>query len=151
MLLKAVQLLLQGQWTRWMNYVQQDFSWITMPGNLTSFCLASSYDSFPSPTNLKRLRITTETMCTICSIDEYTTTYILSVCKVSPQQRRYTIRHNTAWLKVTEALKTFILIIKKKYLFLLSHLWSLWRKEQKYLAKGLHQLGFFIMHKTGFF
>ena len=42
---KAVQLQVQGQWTRWMNYVQKDFSWtslMAMPANLTSFCLAST-------------------------------------------------------------------------------------------------------------
>ena len=53
---KAVQLHAQGQWTRWMNYVQQDFSWaslMAMPANLTSFCLASTYDTLPSPANLK--------------------------------------------------------------------------------------------------
>ena len=54
---KAVQLQVQGQWTRWLNYIQQDFSWATllaMPANLTSFCLASTFDTLPSPTNLKR-------------------------------------------------------------------------------------------------
>ena len=66
---KAVQLQVQGQWTRWINYVQQDFSWaslMAMPANLTSFFLASTYDTLPSPTNLKRWRITTEAMCTLC-------------------------------------------------------------------------------------
>ena len=69
---KAVQLLVQGQWTRWMNHVQQDFSkasLMAMPANLTFFCLASKYNTPPSPTNLKRWRITTETMCTLYSKD----------------------------------------------------------------------------------
>ena len=64
---KAALLQVQVQWTRWMNCVQQDFSWaslMAMPANLTSFCLASTYDTLPSPANLKRWRITTETMCT---------------------------------------------------------------------------------------
>ena len=26
---KAVQLQVQGQWTRWLNYIEQDFSWAT--------------------------------------------------------------------------------------------------------------------------
>ena len=75
----AVQLQVQGQWTRWINYVQQDFSLVSlmaMPANLTSFCLASTYDTLPSPTNLKRWRITTEAMCTLCSKDVCTTTHI---------------------------------------------------------------------------
>ena len=39
------------------NYVQQDFSWaslVAMTTNLTSFCLASTCDTLPSPTNLKK-------------------------------------------------------------------------------------------------
>ena len=53
---KAVQLQVQGQWTRWMNYVQQDFSWaslMAMSANLTSFCLASTYDTLASPGNFE--------------------------------------------------------------------------------------------------
>ena len=50
---KAVQLQVQGFWTRWLNYIQQDFSWVTlmaMPGNITLFCLASIFDALPTPT-----------------------------------------------------------------------------------------------------
>ena len=50
---KAVQMQVQGQWTGWMNSVQQDFSWISlmaMPANLTSFCPASTYYSLPLST-----------------------------------------------------------------------------------------------------
>ena len=42
---KTVQLQVQGQWTRWMIYVQQDFSWASLmaiPPNLISLCLAST-------------------------------------------------------------------------------------------------------------
>ena len=94
-----------------MNYVQQDFSWaslMAMPANLTSFCLASTYDTLPSPTNLKRWRITTETMCTLCSKDVCTTAHILGACKVSLLQGRYTFRHDTVLCQAIEAVKTFI-------------------------------------------
>ena len=113
---KVVQLQVQGQWTRWMNYLQQDFSWaslMAMPANLTSFCLASTYDTLPSPTNLKRWRITTETMCTLCSKDVCTTAHILGACKVSLLQGRYTFRHDTVLRQVIAALKTFISNIKE--------------------------------------
>ena len=65
---KAVQLLLDELW---MSYVQQDFwaSLMAMPASLTSFCLASTYDTLPSHTNLKIWRITTDAMCTLCSND----------------------------------------------------------------------------------
>ena len=98
-----------------MNYVQQDFSWdslMTTPANLTSFCLASTYETLPSPDNLKRFRITTEAMCTLCSKDVCTTAHILGSCKVSLQQRRYTFRHNSVLHEVIEVLKNFNLYIK---------------------------------------
>ena len=40
---------------------------------LTPFSLASTYSTLPSPTNLKRWRITTGTKCTLCSKDVCTT------------------------------------------------------------------------------
>ena len=113
---KAVQLQVQGQWIRWINYVQQDFSWATLmatPANLTSFCLASTFDTLPSPTNLKRSRTTTEAMYTLCSKDVCTTAHILGACKVALQQGRYTFRHDTDLHQVTEVLQTFISNIKE--------------------------------------
>ena len=113
---KAVQLHVQGQWTRWMNYVQQVFSWVSlmaMPANLTSFCLASTYDTLPSPTNLNRWRIMAETMCTLCSKNVCTTAHILGACKVSLLQGRYTFRHDTVFCLVIISLKTFISNIKE--------------------------------------
>ena len=113
---KAVQLQVQGQWTRWINHVQQDFSWaslMAMSANLTSFCLVSTYDTLPSPTNLKRWRITTEAMCTLCRKDVCTTAHILGACKVALQQGRYTFRHDTLLHQVIEALQTFISNIKE--------------------------------------
>ena len=88
---KSVQLQVQGQWTRWLNYIQQDFSWaalMAMPPDLTSFCLASTFDTLPLPTNLKRWRIAAEAKCTLCSKDVCTTTHILGACKVSLQKER---------------------------------------------------------------
>ena len=86
---------------------------MAMPANLTSFCLASTYDTLPSPTNLKRWRITTEAMCTLCSKDVCTTAHILGACKVALQQGRYTFRHETVLHQVIEALQTFISNIKE--------------------------------------
>ena len=74
-----------------------------------SFCLASTYDTLPSPTNLKRWRITTEAMCILCSKDVCTTAH----CKVSLQQGRYKFRHDTVLHQVIEALQTFISNIKE--------------------------------------
>ena len=89
---KAVQLQVHGQWTRWLNYIQQDFSWATlmaMPPNLTSFCLASTFDTLPSPTNLKRWRITAEAKCTLCSKDMCTTAHFRSLQSITATREIY--------------------------------------------------------------
>ena len=88
-------------------------SLMAMPANLISFCLASTYDTLLSPINLKRWRITTEAMCTLCGKDVCTTAHILGACKVALQQRRYTFRHDTVLHQVIEALQTFISNIKE--------------------------------------
>ena len=57
---KAVQLKVQGEWTRWLNYIQKSSSWkllIAMPVNLSSFCISSIYDTLPSSSNLKRWKM----------------------------------------------------------------------------------------------
>ena len=84
-----------------------------MPANFTSFCPASTYDTLPSPTNLKRWRVTTETMCTLCSKDVCTTAHILGAYKASLHQGRYTFRHDTVLRQVIAALKTFISNMKE--------------------------------------
>ena len=95
-----------------MNCVQQDFCWASLmaiPANPTSFCLASTYGTLPSPTNLKRWRIATEAICTLCRKD----IHILGAYKVSLLQGRYTFRHDTVLRQVIAALKTFISNIKE--------------------------------------
>ena len=55
---KAVQLRLQGNWTRWCKYIQNELSWkhvLDTSPRLTSFVLGATFDTLPSPTNLKRL------------------------------------------------------------------------------------------------
>ena len=86
---------------------------MAMSANVTSFCLASTYDTLPTPTNLKRWRVTTETMCTLCSKDVCTTTHILGACKISLLQGRYPFRHDSVLRQGIAALKTFISNIKE--------------------------------------
>ena len=93
---KAAQLKIQGQWTRWLNYIQQNVFWkslLVMPVNLTSFGLSSTYDTLPSPTNLKRWKLTTEAFCFLCNKDMYTISHILGACKVALSQGRFTFHH----------------------------------------------------------
>ena len=63
---KSVQLHLQGYWTKWCDFVKNDLSWKTllaMPSSLISFCLGATFDTLPSPSNLKRWRLITESPC----------------------------------------------------------------------------------------
>ena len=108
---KAVQLQVQGQWTRWLNYIQQDFSWnslLATPPNLLSFCISATYDTLPSPSNLLRWRISTEASCFLCNKPTCTTAHILGACKVSLNQGRFTFRHNAVLSKLFDYLKDFI-------------------------------------------
>ena len=96
---KAVQLNVQGQWTGWLNYIQQNFSWkllLAIPVNLTSFFISSTYDTVPSPSNLKRWKLTTEASCYLCNKDRYTTCQTLGACKVALSQGRFTFCHDNA-------------------------------------------------------
>ena len=80
-LAKAVQLRLQGNWARWCNYIQNELSWknllVTSP-RLTSSVLGATFDTLPSPTNLKRWHITTEADCSLCSVKVCITTNVLA-------------------------------------------------------------------------
>ena len=108
---KAVQMPLQGQWTRWLNYIQNDFSWKTilaMPPNLISFCINSTYNTLPSPSNLQRWNITTEATCTLCNKQICTLPHILGACKVALKQGRYTFRHDAVLSKIVSYLTDFI-------------------------------------------
>ena len=146
---KAVQLQVQGQWTRWLNYIQQDFSWATlmvMPPNLTLFSLASTFDTLPSPTNIKRWRITAEAKCTLCSKDVCITAHILGACKVSLHQGRYTFRHDTVLRKIEESLKSFILNIKQTVPISPKSSIKFVKKGTKVLHKRTPPVG--ILHKA---
>ena len=65
-----------------------------MPVNLSSFCISSTNDNLPSPSNLKRWKLTTETSCFLCNKDTCTTSHILDACKVALSQGRFTFRHD---------------------------------------------------------
>ena len=108
---KAVQLRLQGNWTRWCNYIQNELSWkhllVTSP-RLTSFVLGATFDTLPSPTNLKRWHITTEADCSLCSVKVCTTAHVLSGCKVALSQGRYTFLHDSILRVLHNSLSKFL-------------------------------------------
>ncbi|MGY8822248.1 MAG: reverse transcriptase domain-containing protein [Pseudomonadales bacterium] len=111
----AVQLQIQGQWSRWTNYVQNNFSWhslLATPASLISFALGATFDTLPSPSNLVRWRITTEASCYLCSKSICTSAHILSGCHVALDQHRYTFRHDSVLRSLASTLTTFLSTIK---------------------------------------
>ena len=67
---KAVASTVQCQWTRWVNYIHNDFTWhklMNMPLSLISFCLNATYDTLPTPVNLARWKIPdVDGLCSLC-------------------------------------------------------------------------------------
>ena len=108
---KALQLQVQGQWTRWENYIKNDLSWksvLAMPPNLLSFCLASTYNVLPTHSNLKRWRICSEASCFLCGKKVCTTSHVLGACPTSLKQGRFTYRHDSVLTQIVDCLSSFI-------------------------------------------
>ena len=81
---------------------------LVLPFNLVFFCLASTFDVLPLPSNIRRWKISTDTACTLCKKDVCTTAHILGACKVAPKQGRYTFRHDGVIWEIVSLLNTFI-------------------------------------------
>ena len=91
--------------------VKHDLSWkslLAMPPNLLSFCLNSTYDVLPSPSNLKRWRISSEACCNLCGKQICTTAHVLSACKTALTQGRYTFRHDSVLRELLAAITKFV-------------------------------------------
>ena len=57
-----------------------------MPSSLLSFCLGATYDTLPSPSNLHRWNIITETSSKLCHKQICSTAHVLGACKFVLQQ-----------------------------------------------------------------
>ena len=108
---KSVQLHLQGYWTKWCNFVKNDLSWKTllaMPSSLISSCLGATFDTLPSPSNLKRWRLITESSCFLCGKSICTSAHILGACKIALHQGRFSFRHDKVLCELVVILKNFL-------------------------------------------
>ena len=79
-----------------------------MLANLLCFCLGATYNVLPSPSNLKRWHVASESRCFLCHKDVYTIPHILGACKISLQQGRYTFRHDSVLQHLVLVLKSFL-------------------------------------------
>ena len=108
---KSVQLHLQGYWTKWCDFVKNDLSWKTllaMPSSLISFCLGATFDTLPSPSNLKLWRLITESSCFLCGKSICTSAHILGACKIALHQGRFSFRHDKVLSELVVILKNFL-------------------------------------------
>ena len=107
----AQQLQLQCHWVQWEVYIQNNFSWKTvlaMPPNLLSLCLGATYNILPSPKNLKRWQLASQSRCFLCPKDVCTIPHILGACKISLQHGRFTFRHDSVLQHLVLVLKSFL-------------------------------------------
>ena len=72
------------------------------------FCLAATFNVLPSPSNLRRWHITTETSCVLCHKPLCTTSHVLSACNVALTQGRFTYRHDQVLACIVGYVKSFL-------------------------------------------
>ena len=102
---RAIQMPVQGAWTAWENVRQRKLSWRNLfdtSPRLLQFILGATYDTIPSPVNLKRWGIQEEDTCHLCK-GRATTTHVLAGCPKSLTQGRYTWRHNRVLRVISDA------------------------------------------------
>ena len=108
---RALQLQLQCHWVQWEGYIQSNFTWKTilaMRSNILSFCLGATYNVLPSPKNLKRWHLASQSSCFLCHKDVCTIPHILGACEISLQQGRFTFRHDSVLKYLVLVLKSFL-------------------------------------------
>ena len=79
-----------------------------MPSSLFSLCLSAIFDTLPSPSNLKRWRLITESSCFLCGKSICTSAHILGACKIALHQGRFSFRHDKVLCELVVTLKNFV-------------------------------------------
>ncbi len=104
---KAVSLVKQGQWMRWEGLERRKLSWRElweMEASNISFIIRATYDVLPSPKNLHQW-YGEDPICALCPTP-VTLKHILTGCKTSLIQGRYTWRHNQVLKSLAAALES---------------------------------------------
>ncbi|XP_069114340.1 uncharacterized protein [Argopecten irradians] len=103
---KAVELGVQGAWTRW-DTEPRVLSWTEIwkyPQFQLQFFLRSVYDVLPTPANLHRWDLAETPDCPLC-VQRGTLQHILTSCHVALAQGRYTWRHNEVLRELADILE----------------------------------------------
>ncbi|XP_057290912.1 uncharacterized protein LOC130613610 [Hydractinia symbiolongicarpus] len=108
---RAVQLHVQGNWTKWCSFIKYDLSWknlLSLPQSLSSFCIGATYDRLLSPTNLVKWGTQSDKSCTLCKKPSCNMSYILGACKLALPQSIFTYRHDTVLRVLVTAIQKFL-------------------------------------------
>ena len=103
---KAVSLAKQGQWTWWEGLERRKINWSElwqMEASNISFIIRAVYDVLPSPKNLHQWYGEDPT-CPLCPAPA-TLRHVMTGCKTSLSQGRYTWRHNQVLKSLAAALE----------------------------------------------
>jgi hypothetical protein len=103
-------LSMQGIWTTWAEHVHPlDYSWNTLiygPGKtIISFLLNATINSLPSPYLLRLMGYKSNSRCALCKNSNCNVSHILSGCPVALRSFRYTWRHDSVLLTISQALE----------------------------------------------
>ena len=97
------------------HFVKNGLSWKTllaMSSSLISFSLGATFDTLPSPSNLKRWRLITESSCFLCGKSICTSAHILGACKIALHQGRFSFRHDKVLCELVVILKNLLSLYK---------------------------------------
>lgn len=103
---KAVSQPIQGQWTRWKNVEHHQLTWRDLweiDGSPLSFIIRATYNVLPKPKNLSQC-VREDPLCALCQTTA-TLSHILTSCKTSLSQGRYTRTRNRVLQQLTITLE----------------------------------------------
>ena len=107
---KSVQLSLQGQRTRWCDYIKLDLSgknFLAMLQPLLSFCLGATYDTLPSTSNLYRWYIAPETVFSLSKTSLHISSHSRGI-RVALQKGIFSFRHDAVLRVLAPSIKSFL-------------------------------------------
>ena len=88
-----------------------DMSWrslLSLSNPLIFFCIQSTFNTLPCPSNLLCWKLSDDSRCSLCSTPSATFPHILSGCKVALDEGRYTYRHDNVLAEIVTSLQTFL-------------------------------------------
>ena len=110
----ATSLNMQGIWTQWFEHTNPlDFSWNSLiygPGkSIISFVINASINSLPSPYLKKLMGYATSSRCRLCKDKNCNMSHILAGCDFSLKNGKYTWRHDSVLLTLSDIISAHIL------------------------------------------